>query len=60
MRHLQVTRDEERLQKARLEVKRGLPLQDLANNRGFPDSPRMQTQVALPPLPTNTWRTEYR
>ena len=46
---LQVSRDEEKLQKARLEIKRGLPLQDLANNRGFPDSPRMQPQVALPP-----------
>ncbi|CAL5222148.1 g4471 [Coccomyxa viridis] len=40
----QVSRDEEKLQKARLEIKRGLPLQDLANNRGFPDSPRMQPQ----------------
>ena len=51
---LQVSRDEEKLQKARLEIKRGLPLQDLANNRGFPDSPRMQPQVALFPMPSDT------
>ena len=49
LKHLQVTRDEEKLQKARLEIKRGLPLQDLSNNRGFPDSPRMQMQVVLCP-----------
>lgn len=32
----QVTKDEEELVRQRLEVKRGLPLQDLAGNRGFP------------------------
>ena len=45
---MQVTQDEERLQKARLEVKRGLPLQDLSGNKGFPEDARMQGQVRHP------------
>ncbi len=36
---LQVSKEEEKLQKARLEVRRGLPLQDLSGNKGFPGSP---------------------
>lgn len=36
---LQVSKDEEELQNARLKVTRGLPLQDLSGSRGFPDSP---------------------
>ena len=42
---MQVSQDEEKLQKARLEVKRGLPLQDLSGNKGFPEDARMQAQV---------------
>ena len=42
---MQVSQDEEKLQKARLEVKRGLPLQDLSGNKGFPEDARMQSQV---------------
>jgi hypothetical protein len=34
---LQVSKDEEDLIKARLAVKRGLPLQDLQGTRGLPD-----------------------
>ena len=33
---MQVSKDEEELIKKRLDVKRGLPLQDLSGNRGFP------------------------
>jgi hypothetical protein len=39
---MQVSKDEEELQKARLQVKRGLPLQDLGGSRGFPDDGRLQ------------------
>ena len=42
---MQVSQDEEKLQKARLEVKRGLPLKDLSGNKGFPEEARMQAQV---------------
>lgn len=35
---IQISKDEEELQNARLKVTRGLPLQDLSGNRGFPDS----------------------
>ena len=45
---MQVSQDEEKLQKARLEVKRGLPLQDLSGNKGFPEDARMQAQVRRP------------
>ena len=37
---LQVSKDEEELAKKRLEVKKGLPLQDLAGKRGFPEDGR--------------------
>jgi len=33
---LQLTKEEEELQKQRVSVKRGLPLQDLQGKRGFP------------------------
>ena len=33
---MQVSKEEEELIKQRLDVKRGLPLQDLSGNRGFP------------------------
>ena len=45
---MQVSQDEEKLQKARLDVKRGLPLQDLSGNKGFPEDARMQAQVRCP------------
>ena len=45
---MQVSQDEEKLQKARLEVKRGLPLQDLSGNKGFPEDARTQAQVRHP------------
>ena len=35
-RPMQVSKEEEELIKQRLDVKRGLPLQDLSGNRGFP------------------------
>ena len=34
----QMTEEEEQLQQARLEIRRGLPLQDLSGKRGFADS----------------------
>ncbi len=37
---VKVTRDEEELQKARLTIRRGAPLQDLSGKRGFPEDPR--------------------
>lgn len=37
---LQISKDEEELARKRMEVKRGLPLQDLSGKRGFPDDPR--------------------
>lgn len=39
--HLQISKDEEELARKRMEVKRGLPLQDLSGKRGFPDDPRL-------------------
>ena len=39
---LKVTQDEEELQKARLTIRRGAPLQDLSGKRGFPEDPRSQ------------------
>lgn len=53
---LQISKDEEELARKRMEVKRGLPLQDLSGKRGFPDDPRqaanekMQAEVQLPML----------
>jgi hypothetical protein len=41
-----VSKDEEELQKARLQVKRGLPLQNLSGSRGFPDDGRAPPQQA--------------
>ena len=38
---LQISKDEEELARKRMEVKRGLPLQDLSGKRGFPDDPRL-------------------
>lgn len=42
-----VSKDEEELAKKRLEVKRGLPLQDLKGNRGFPEDPRLAANQKL-------------
>lgn len=42
-----VSKDEEELAKKRLEVKRGLPLQDLSGNRGFPEDPRLAANQKL-------------
>ncbi|KAK9864950.1 hypothetical protein WJX84_010154 [Apatococcus fuscideae] len=42
-----VTKDEEELQKARLTIRRGAPLQDLTGKRGFPEDPR--SRPATPP-----------
>ena len=38
-----MSKDEEELQKARLQVKRGLPLQDLSGSQGFPEERRPQS-----------------
>ncbi len=43
----QVSKDEEELAKKRLEVKRGLPLQDLTGKRGFPEDPRLAANQKL-------------
>lgn len=42
-----VSKDEEELAKKRLEVTRGLPLQDLTGKRGFPDDPRLAANQKL-------------
>ena len=52
---MQVSQDEEKLQKARLEVKRGLPLQDLSGNKGFPEDARMQAQVRRVRVTLQSW-----
>ncbi len=44
---LQVSKDEEELAKKRLDVKRGLPLQDLTGKRGFPEDPRLAANQKL-------------
>ena len=44
---MQISRDEEELARKRLEVKRGLPLQDLTGKRGFPEDPRLAANEKL-------------
>ena len=43
----QVSRDEEELANKRLEVKTGLPLQDLTGKRVFPEDPRVAANQQL-------------
>ena len=46
---MQVTPEEEELQRQRLAVRRGLPLQDLSGRRGFPGEESFpQSQPATP------------
>ena len=42
-----MSKDEEELAKKRLEVTRGLPLQDLTGKRGFPDDARLAVNQKL-------------
>ena len=44
---VQVSKDEEELANKRLEVKKGLPLQDLTGKRGFPEDPRAAANQQL-------------
>ena len=45
---MQVTEEEEELQRARLRVRRGPPLQDLSGTRGFPEDRPPQTPGRRP------------